>query len=100
MRANQPAWEALGFKGRAQWLYKLRDWILDHQDEIADTMQRETGKVRGEAAGEAVYLTDLINFYGKKGHKFIRRRERPRALTPDEGQEASRFSTGPTRSSA
>src|SRR4051812_31913335 len=71
VRANQPAWEELEIKGRAQWLYKLRDWILDHQDEIADTMQRETGKVRGEAAGESVYLTDLINFYGKKGHKFI-----------------------------
>src|SRR3954453_9664307 len=71
VRANQPAWEALGVKGRAQWLYKLRDWILDHQDEIADTMQRETGKVRGEAAGESVYVTDLINFYGKKGAKFI-----------------------------
>ncbi len=72
VRANQPAWEELGFKGRAEWLYKLRDWILDHQDEIADTMQHETGKVRGEAAGEAVYLTDLINFYGKKGAKYIR----------------------------
>src|SRR3954452_5469609 len=62
VRANQPAWEALGIKGRAQWLYKLRDWIPDHQDEISDTMQRETGKVRGEADGEAVYLMDLINF--------------------------------------
>ena len=71
VRANQPAWEELGIKGRAQWLYKLRDWIHDHQDEIADTMQRESGKVRGEAGGEAVYLMDLINFYGKKGHKFI-----------------------------
>src|SRR5215204_1846070 len=71
VRANQPAWEALGIKGRAEWLYKLRDWILDHQDEIADTMQRETGKVRAEAASESVYITDLINFYGKKGHKFI-----------------------------
>ena len=71
VRANQPAWEALGLKGRARWLYKLRDWILDHQDEIADTMQLETGKVRGEAAGESVYLTDLINFYGKKAGKYI-----------------------------
>jgi betaine-aldehyde dehydrogenase len=71
VRANQPAWEALGIKGRARWLYKLRDWILDHQDEIADTMQRETGKVRGEASGEAVYLMDLINFYGKKAGKYI-----------------------------
>ena len=52
VRANQPAWEALGIKGRARWLGKLRDWLLDHQDEIADTMQRETGKVRAEAMGE------------------------------------------------
>src|SRR3954471_7862398 len=71
VRANQPAWEALGIEGRAQWLFKLRDWILDHQDEIADTMQRETGKVRGEAAGYSASLAGLINFYGKKGHKFI-----------------------------
>jgi acyl-CoA reductase-like NAD-dependent aldehyde dehydrogenase len=71
VRANQAAWEALGIKGRAEWLYRLRDWILDHQDEIADTMQKETGKVRAEAAGEAAYVTDLINFYGKKAGKFI-----------------------------
>ena len=54
VRANQPEWEAFGNKERARWLGKLRDWILDHQDEIADTMQRETGKVRGEAAGKSV----------------------------------------------
>src|SRR5262249_53645402 len=71
VRANQAEWEALGIKGRAKWLGKLRDWILDHQDEIADTMQRETGKVRGEASGEAVYLADLINFYGKKARRYI-----------------------------
>ena len=71
VRANQPAWEALGNRGRAKWLYKLRDWLLDHQDEIADTMQAETGKVRGESGGETVYLADLINFYGKRAEKFI-----------------------------
>ena len=71
VRANEPAWEALGNRGRAKWLYKLRDWLLDHQDEIADTMQAETGKVRGESGGETVYLADLINFYGKRAEKFI-----------------------------
>jgi acyl-CoA reductase-like NAD-dependent aldehyde dehydrogenase len=71
VRANQPAWEALGNKERAKWLYKLRDWLLDHQDEIADTMQAETGKVRGDSAGEVAYLCDLINFYGKRAEKFI-----------------------------
>ena len=71
VRANQPEWERLGHRGRARWLYKLRDWLLDHQDEIADTMQAETGKVRGDSGGETIYLADLINFYGKKAEKFI-----------------------------
>ena len=71
VRAAQSEWEALGNKGRAKWLGQLRDWLFDNQDEISDTMQAETGKVRGEAGGEAVYLTDIINFYGKKAKKYI-----------------------------
>ena len=89
VRANQPAWEALGNRGRAKWLDKLRDWLLDHQDEIADTMQAETGKVRGESGGETVYLADLINFYGKKAEKFIGEEKVPAALAADEDQEAA-----------
>ena len=68
--------------------YELRDWILDHQDEIADTMQRETGKVRGEAAGESVYLIGPDQLLRQEGRKLHRRREGPRALAADEGQEA------------
>jgi len=71
VRANQPAWEALGNKGRRRWLGQLRDWLLDNQDSIADAMQAETGKVRAEAAGEIPYVVDLANFYGKKAAKFI-----------------------------
>lgn len=71
VRANQPAWEAIGNRGRAKWLARLRDWLLDHTDEIADVMQAETGKVRAEAASETVYLVDLINFYGKQAEKYI-----------------------------
>jgi len=50
VRANQPEWEAMGIEGRYHWLGKLRDWILDNQDRILDTMQRETGKVRADAS--------------------------------------------------
>ncbi len=71
VRANQPEWEALGNKGRARQLGKVRDWLLDNQDRIAATMQAETGKVRAEAASEVPYIADLINFYGKKAEKFI-----------------------------
>ena len=71
VRANQPAWEALGFKGRRDWLNELRDWILDNSERILDTMQAETGKVRADASNEPAYLTDLINFYGSRAHKFL-----------------------------
>ena len=71
VRANQADWEAMGFEGRRHWLGKLRDWMLDNADRVADTMQAETGKVRAEATNEAIYLTDMINFYGAKAEKFI-----------------------------
>ena len=71
VRANQPEWEALGVAGRYRWLGRLRDWMLDNHDRVLDTMQAETGKVRADASNEVPYLTDVINFYGKKGAKFI-----------------------------
>ncbi len=71
VRANQADWEEMGIEGRYHWLGKLRDWILDNQDRILDTMQRETGKVRADASNEPVYLADIINFYGTKASKFI-----------------------------
>jgi acyl-CoA reductase-like NAD-dependent aldehyde dehydrogenase len=71
VRDNQAEWEAMGIEGRYHWLGKLRDWILDNVEEISDTVQAETGKVRGDIAAELFYVTDLINFYGSNAAKFI-----------------------------
>jgi acyl-CoA reductase-like NAD-dependent aldehyde dehydrogenase len=71
VRANQPEWEAMGIEGRYHWLGKLRDWLLDNQERVLDTMQAETGKVRADASNEPGYLADLINFYGTKAAGFI-----------------------------
>src|SRR6185437_4015410 len=71
VRAAQPDWEAMGIEGRYHWLGKLRDWLLDNSDRVLDTMQRETGKVRADAANEPTYLADTINFYGTQASKFI-----------------------------
>src|SRR6202042_3659794 len=70
-RAAQPDWEAMGIEGRYHWLGKLRDWILDNSDQVLDTMQLETGKVRADASNEPAYLADTINFYGTQAAKFI-----------------------------
>jgi acyl-CoA reductase-like NAD-dependent aldehyde dehydrogenase len=71
LRSNQPEWEAMGIEGRYHWLGKLRDWLLDNQDRVLDTMQRETGKVRADAENEPTYLADLINFYGSRAAQYI-----------------------------
>jgi acyl-CoA reductase-like NAD-dependent aldehyde dehydrogenase len=71
VRANQAEWEGLGNKGRYHWLGQLRDWLIDNHERVADTMQAETGKVRADAASEPVYLTDLINFYGRRAEKIL-----------------------------
>jgi acyl-CoA reductase-like NAD-dependent aldehyde dehydrogenase len=71
VRATQAEWEAMGIEGRYYWLGKLRDWILDNTEQIADTMQAETGKVRADISLDLTYVADLINFYGTKAAKFI-----------------------------
>jgi acyl-CoA reductase-like NAD-dependent aldehyde dehydrogenase len=71
VRANQAEWEAMGIEGRHHWLGKLRDWILDNIEQVSDTIQVETGKVRGDISTELFYVTDLINFYGKKAGQYI-----------------------------
>jgi acyl-CoA reductase-like NAD-dependent aldehyde dehydrogenase len=81
LRANQAEWEALGVKGRYRWLGRLRDWLLDNEGRVADTMQAETGKVRAEATGEVLYLADLINFYGARAAGFLAEQKvRPHTL--------------------
>ena len=52
--------------------------MLDNSERIADTMQAETGKVRGDISAELFYVADLINFYGKQGGQVHRRGERSR----------------------
>jgi acyl-CoA reductase-like NAD-dependent aldehyde dehydrogenase len=71
VRAAQPAWEEMGFEGRKRWLESLRDWILNHQDELDDRMQEESGKVRADAALEAFYLLDALNFWCDRGSRWL-----------------------------
>jgi acyl-CoA reductase-like NAD-dependent aldehyde dehydrogenase len=70
-RAAQPAWEAIGFDGRRRWMEELRDWIFDNQARLDSLMQEETGKVRADAAIEAFYCLDAINYWVAEGPKVL-----------------------------
>ena len=71
LRLYQPAWEGLGATERGVWLGRLRDWLLDHDDEIADVLQSETGKARAESRIEVPFMADLINYYAANAAKFL-----------------------------
>jgi len=71
LRRAQPAWESLGAKGRAVWLRKLRDWLLDNDVRLTDVLQSETCKPRAEAALEVPFVCDVINYYAKNASAFL-----------------------------
>src|SRR5919107_2926201 len=48
-RAAQPAWEELGFEGRARILRRAQKWLVEHQDRLIDTIVSETGKTHEDA---------------------------------------------------
>ena len=100
VRAAQPDWEAMGIEGRYHWLGKLRDWILDNQDRVLDTMQRETGKVRADASNEPDLPGRHDQLLRHPGGQVHRRGKRPPPLPPAGGEEARASSTGPIRWSA
>jgi acyl-CoA reductase-like NAD-dependent aldehyde dehydrogenase len=71
-RAAQPAWEALGFDGRAEVMYELRRWTVENRDRIAQTISEENGKPPDEAIlTEVFYVCDSLGFWSKKGPKYL-----------------------------
>jgi len=72
LRAAQPGWEALGPNGRATWLRRLRDWLLDHESTLVGVLQSETGKPRTEAGIEPVLAADMINYFADHAGEFLR----------------------------
>lgn len=73
-RAVQPAWEALGFKKRAEYLLKIRDAILDEIDGIAELISKENGKPVIEAIGNDIMpVMDLITYFAKNAEKILRK---------------------------
>ncbi|MGO9385251.1 MAG: aldehyde dehydrogenase family protein, partial [Mycobacterium sp.] len=71
LRAAQPAWQAMGVEGRAEWLGKWRDWILDHTDELLSMVERETGKSWGDTAGSEALVPQLINYWTDNAAEFL-----------------------------
>jgi acyl-CoA reductase-like NAD-dependent aldehyde dehydrogenase len=71
LRSHQPSWEALGPTSRADWLRKLRNWLLDNESRLVDVLCAETGKPRAEATFEIMVTCDAINYYADRARRFL-----------------------------
>jgi acyl-CoA reductase-like NAD-dependent aldehyde dehydrogenase len=70
LRAAQPGWRQMGVDGRARWLGKWRDWLLDHTDELLTVLQLETGKSWGDTCVEIAGVQG-INYWIDKAGEFL-----------------------------
>jgi acyl-CoA reductase-like NAD-dependent aldehyde dehydrogenase len=72
LRAAQPQWQAIGAAGRAVWLGRFRDWLLDNEQRLAALVQAETGKSWGDATSLEVPPTiDIINYFAGHAGAFL-----------------------------
>jgi len=70
LRAAQPRWQQMGVDGRARWLGKWRDWLLDHAEELLTLLQLETGKSWGDANIEIAGM-QFVNYWIDKAADFL-----------------------------
>jgi acyl-CoA reductase-like NAD-dependent aldehyde dehydrogenase len=71
-RAAQPAWEALGYEGRGRILRRIRKWLVDRAEQVADTIVAETGKSREDALlVEVAYTANALGFWPRKARKWL-----------------------------
>lgn len=81
LRAAQIGWEALGVRGRAHWLLRLQDWLIDNAARLTDLVQAETGKTRFDAGIEVPAAIDLAKYWARHAAAFIAD-ERPAPHSP------------------
>jgi acyl-CoA reductase-like NAD-dependent aldehyde dehydrogenase len=71
-RAAQPAWEAIGFAGRAKVLRRAQKWVVDNGDRIVQTIVSETGKTHDDALiNEVNYAAVAFGFWAKHAAGYL-----------------------------
>lgn len=72
-RVAQKQWAALTFKERAKHLKKMRRYIVDHAEELAQIVSRENGKTRTDAlATEVIPCALAASWYAKHTQHYLK----------------------------
>lgn len=88
-RQARPAWAALSVRHRAARLKRVRDYLVDNADELAEIIARDNGKTRADAmAAEVLPAAMAVNYYCRKAKSFLS----DRRLLPSSPLLANKFS--------
>jgi acyl-CoA reductase-like NAD-dependent aldehyde dehydrogenase len=72
-RAAQPAWAALGFDGRAVFMRRALEILLEKQEEYIRVVRRETGRSRVETILMEMFpACDSLGYYAKNAKKLLK----------------------------
>jgi succinate-semialdehyde dehydrogenase/glutarate-semialdehyde dehydrogenase len=72
-RAAQESWAALSVKERVKYMLRVRDYLTDRAEEIAEVISRDNGKTRVDAlATEVLPAAMAVNYYTKKAKTFLK----------------------------
>jgi malonate-semialdehyde dehydrogenase (acetylating)/methylmalonate-semialdehyde dehydrogenase len=61
-KAAFPAWRATSLTKRTQIMFRLRELLVEHKEQLAAIVTREHGKVREDALGEVTRGIEVVEF--------------------------------------
>jgi acyl-CoA reductase-like NAD-dependent aldehyde dehydrogenase len=70
-RAAQPAWEALGFKARAEIFKAAQRWLIVNGERVRETICSETGKTYEDAQVELSVAAGSFAFWAKHAARYL-----------------------------
>lgn len=70
-RAAQPAWAATPLRERSRVLLAFHDLVLDHQRELLDAIQVESGKSREHAFDEISHTALVARHYARRLRRYL-----------------------------
>lgn len=62
-------WSQLTAYERSDYLKTLNDLLLEHKDELAETMTREMGKPITQSLGEVIYSASFVEWYAEEAKR-------------------------------
>ena len=80
-RVAQPAWEALGVRGRTTIIQRWIDAVWARRHEAVRIIRQETGKAENSALAELVGVDAVMAYYIKQAPKILKSHDR-RAMIP------------------